>query len=44
MKTQSFYYDGHYIDSGESQEERNLLDKKAQEECEKLTSWNDVEI
>ncbi len=36
------YYDGHYIDSGKIQSEREELEKKAFEEDEKLKSWSDV--
>ena len=42
MKLSLSYYDGHYIDSGMTQEERDLLDKQAQEECEALNSWDEV--
>lgn len=33
---------GHYIESGLSQEERDRLDKEAQIENEQLSSWDDV--
>lgn len=43
MKPLLSYYDGHYIDSGKTQEERDLLDKQVQEECEALISWDEVQ-
>ena len=36
------FRDGHYVDSGLSQEERDRLDREAQEENNKIVSWDDV--
>lgn len=36
------FKDGHYIDSGLSQEERDNLDKIAQDNNNQLKSWDDV--
>lgn len=36
------FRDGHYVDSGLSQEERNKIDREAQEENKKIVSWDDV--
>lgn len=36
------FKDGHYIDSGLSQKEREELVKQAEEENKKYKSWNEV--
>lgn len=38
------YYDGHYVDSGKSPEEREEAVKLALEENKKLKDWSDVKI
>lgn len=37
------YYDGHYIDSGKSQEQREEDLKLSLEEDKKLKSWSEVD-
>ena len=36
------FKNGHYIDSGLSQDYRDKIDREAQAENESLTSWDDV--
>lgn len=36
------FKNGHYIDSGLSQKERDRLDNEAHKENEQLSSWDDV--
>ncbi len=35
---------GHYVDSGLTPDEREVLDRQAQEENHKLKSWDDVPL
>ena len=37
------YYDGHYIDSGNSQKERDKAERLAIEENKKYTDWSEVD-
>lgn len=42
MSEKRYFVNGHYVDSNLPQEERDRLDKEAQEENKKLKSWDDV--
>ena len=39
VMTKQGYYDGHYVDSGLSPDEREKILREAEQEDEKLTEW-----